>query len=149
MTGAVDGVPMTAAVLVMDISGRWLILRHRDRWQLPGGLVGPGESPRQAAAREIHEETGLIIVPGRLLVADWCAPSPRGRRGRFSLVFNALPVPDQAPVVLQDGEVGDYRWATPAQAVGQLHLRITARLAGSLAKPGTVYLETFIPWSTP
>ncbi len=64
MTGAVDGVPMTAAVLVMDISGRWLILRHRDRWQLPGGLVGPGESPRQAAAREIHEETGLIVVPG-------------------------------------------------------------------------------------
>lgn len=65
-----------------------LVLRLRqpeaDHWGLPGGKVDWGEPVRVAAAREIHEELGLTIVPGRLLcMADtidrgdgmhWTAP---------------------------------------------------------------------------
>ena len=29
------------------------------RWQLPKGLVGRGETPLEAALREVEEETGL------------------------------------------------------------------------------------------
>ena len=29
-------------------------------WSIPGGIVDPGETPRQAAAREFLEEAGLI-----------------------------------------------------------------------------------------
>ncbi|MFB4422919.1 NUDIX hydrolase [Streptomyces sp. QL37] len=32
--------------------------RHRDSWELPGGRIDPGESARQAALRELFEETG-------------------------------------------------------------------------------------------
>ncbi|WP_405541352.1 NUDIX hydrolase [Streptomyces phaeochromogenes] len=32
--------------------------RRRQRWELPGGVIEPGESPRQAASRELLEETG-------------------------------------------------------------------------------------------
>ena len=32
----------------------------RARWEFPKGGVEPGESPRQAAAREFHEETALV-----------------------------------------------------------------------------------------
>ncbi|MEK7866377.1 MAG: NUDIX hydrolase [Planctomycetota bacterium] len=44
------------------------IIRHRDRillvrtrcgWQLPGGGLKRDESPRAAARREVHEETGF------------------------------------------------------------------------------------------
>jgi 8-oxo-dGTP diphosphatase len=30
-------------------------------WQLPGGWIDPGESPQQAARREVSEDTGLQL----------------------------------------------------------------------------------------
>lgn len=36
-----------------------LILTHEHRWQLPKGWIDPGESPEQAAVREVREEAGV------------------------------------------------------------------------------------------
>ncbi|HET6384312.1 MAG TPA: (deoxy)nucleoside triphosphate pyrophosphohydrolase [Armatimonadota bacterium] len=36
-------------------------------WEFPGGKIAPGESPEEAVRREVHEETGLVVTPGRLL----------------------------------------------------------------------------------
>jgi NUDIX domain len=58
VSATLQGHAVAAAVLVTDATSRWLILRRRGRWQLPGGLVEPGESPRRAAAREARKETG-------------------------------------------------------------------------------------------
>lgn len=33
--------------------------KKRAKWNLPGGVIEPGESPRRAAARELHEEASL------------------------------------------------------------------------------------------
>lgn len=37
---------------------------HRDRWQLPKGTIDQGETPEQAALREVREEGG---VDGRIM----------------------------------------------------------------------------------
>lgn len=37
------------------------------QWSIPGGVLEVGETVREAAVREAHEETGLIVEPGELL----------------------------------------------------------------------------------
>jgi ADP-ribose pyrophosphatase YjhB (NUDIX family) len=50
------------AALIRDRDGRILLQRqHDETWSLPAGAVEPGESPSAAVAREVAEETGLLV----------------------------------------------------------------------------------------
>jgi 8-oxo-dGTP pyrophosphatase MutT (NUDIX family) len=40
---------------------------HRGQWALPGGRCDEGETPIEAALRELHEELGLALDPGDVL----------------------------------------------------------------------------------
>jgi 8-oxo-dGTP pyrophosphatase MutT (NUDIX family) len=59
-----------AAILIVR-KGRLLLMRRRkagdDYYALPGGKIEPGESPEQAAVREILEETSLRVTIDRPL----------------------------------------------------------------------------------
>lgn len=64
------------AGVVTDAAGeRVLVLRHRywsaATWGLPGGYMEAGETPEQALAREVAEETGLAIADVRIVDTVW------------------------------------------------------------------------------
>ncbi|HEY8584111.1 MAG TPA: NUDIX hydrolase [Capillimicrobium sp.] len=69
-----DNPAVTAYAFVRDDQGRYLVLRRAKEpclgeWDLPGGFVEAGETPAQAIARELREETGLEIEIERILGA--------------------------------------------------------------------------------
>jgi 8-oxo-dGTP diphosphatase len=58
--------------VVVDGHGRFLLVRRgrepgKGLWSIPGGKVEPGESDRDAVAREVLEETGLHVVVGEFV----------------------------------------------------------------------------------
>ncbi len=51
--------PLTGALVVARWDDRYLFVfdRHRGQWEIPGGAIEAGETPRECAAREFKEET--------------------------------------------------------------------------------------------
>ncbi len=65
ITGRVDGTAGGAAILLTRRGSK--LNSHAGQWALPGGRIDPGETPLQAALREVHEEVGLILSESDLL----------------------------------------------------------------------------------
>ncbi len=56
--------------VMMAHSGKGVVLvlsRFRKVWELPGGAIDPGESPRDAGIRELLEESGCVARETRWL----------------------------------------------------------------------------------
>jgi len=53
----------SAGGIVLNPKGEVLVVnQNRDSWSLPKGHIDPGESPLEAACREIQEESGVSKV---------------------------------------------------------------------------------------
>jgi 8-oxo-dGTP diphosphatase len=86
---APDPVVRVVAAALYDAQGRVLIAQRpagkhmAGRWEFPGGKIEPGESERQALARELHEELGVQVQAARpMLVLEHTYP---GRHVEISM----------------------------------------------------------------
>jgi len=101
-----------AGGVVRDASGRVLVIRRahppdEGRWSLPGGRVEPGESPAEAAVREIREETGLIVETKALIGRTQIA-GPEGSTYRVDDFRCQLVGGELHP----GGDAADARWVS-------------------------------------
>lgn len=67
MTDETETLPYRRCVGIVLINDRGQVFVARrgdtpDAWQMPQGGIDPGESPREAALRELGEETGITDV---------------------------------------------------------------------------------------
>ncbi|HUP87369.1 MAG TPA: NUDIX hydrolase [Acidimicrobiales bacterium] len=104
-----------AGALFRSRPGRVLLVNptYKPPWEIPGGIVEEGESPRECCARELEEELGWTGAVGRLLVVDWL-PDLGGRGDRILFVFDGGVVDDErtflARVCLPPDELSECRF---------------------------------------
>ncbi|MDQ1539249.1 MAG: hypothetical protein QOE58_3642 [Actinomycetota bacterium] len=117
-------------------------LTYKQEWDLPGGVVDPGESPAHAVIREIHEEMQVDAAPQSLLGVNWLPPW-HGWDDAMLFVFD-LGVDDEVidRARLEPREVRALHWCGPDQ-VERHAAPYVARMLGALAEHtgGTAYLE--------
>ena len=77
-------------VVLSKYEGKILLSRHKGRstWETQGGHIEPGETPLEAARRELYEESGAVeydIEP----LCDYCAGEEEIDTGAGGMVFVA------------------------------------------------------------
>jgi 8-oxo-dGTP diphosphatase len=134
-------------VAFRESGGQWdvaLVLvgpAAKPRWQLPKGLVEPGETPEAAAIREVREEAGVEteLVAALEKVEYWYAGTePDGQRVRYhKFVHFFLLRYVTGNVEEHDREVREARWVPLGEATGKLAFaserRVVERAAERLA----------------
>jgi 8-oxo-dGTP pyrophosphatase MutT (NUDIX family) len=118
-------------MVVFDREGRILAGRRSDngQWALPSGILEPGEQPEDGAAREVLEETGVVIAIDRLVSIESWEPSvcANGDRVQFlTMTYLCRAVGGQACV--NDDESLEVAWFAADQLPGlpERHLRCLA-----------------------
>jgi len=72
--------PGSAVMMAVDEKERILLVKQfrlpaeKDLWELPAGRIDPGETPLQAAKRELHEETGYKAKKWVKVISYWASP---------------------------------------------------------------------------
>jgi 8-oxo-dGTP pyrophosphatase MutT (NUDIX family) len=135
-----------AGVLFFDEAGRVLLVRttYGPGWDMPGGFLRPGETPTEAAAREVSEELGIKPPIGRLLVVDWAPHPDNGDKVLFVFDGGQLTPEHIAQIKLDPVEIAGYSYHDP-ELIGQLLIpRLARRIraaAGAHMSAHMVYLE--------
>ncbi|HEY4220676.1 MAG TPA: NUDIX domain-containing protein, partial [Myxococcota bacterium] len=113
----------SVSIFARDPGGRVLLIKHKrlDAWLPPGGEIEDGETPLQAARREMIEETGLTPrfvdvdgvarvdgMPAGLLAYEEHDAGSKGRHLNFC--FAADVDDDIKASAASAGEYTEHRW---------------------------------------
>lgn len=131
--GANSSARRDSAFAVIVRRSRVLLVRawDEDKWQLPGGALKRREKPREAACREVEEETGLrariVARTGRYRRSD----------GSVAVVFAAV-VAESAEPLGPRNEIREQRWVRHGKALRLLPRKTRRRLVEALASSSTL-----------
>ena len=96
--------------IVYDNEGRLLLVQQRDdgSWSTPGGSIEPDETPADAVVREVFEETGLLVVPTRLIAVhggpEVVVRYPNGDETQYVSVIFECVIEPSSPSLGGDGD---------------------------------------------
>jgi 8-oxo-dGTP diphosphatase len=106
--------PVVAAIVA--VPGRGILISERRegkvRWGFITGEIEPDESPKDAAEREVKEETGLEVAAGRIIGER----NPHPVTGKHMIYMAATPVEGTAVFVGDEEELADVLWVSLAEA---------------------------------
>ncbi|WP_203363143.1 NUDIX hydrolase [Bacillus sp. REN10] len=121
-----------AAGLVMDSSGRWLVVKKsygglKGQWSLPAGFVDQGETADEAAVREVKEETGIDCeVCGVVGIRSGVIKEEISDN---LIIFLLTLKEDGQPIIIEEKELIDAAWLSTEELKNDAH---TSILLGTL-----------------
>lgn len=104
--------PGSAVMMAVDDGNRVLLVRQfrlpakQELWELPAGRLDPGESPLEAAKRELREETGYQAKDWIELASFWPSPGYVDEKMSLFLASNLTPGPQEQ---MEDERI-EMRW---------------------------------------
>ncbi len=124
---------MGSGALILDPGGRVLLVEptYKDSWEVPGGIVEAAESPRTACARELYEELGLVVDPGRLLCLEWQG-EVAGLSDALLFVYDGGVLSDLDSVRMPADELVSCRFVEPDDLETYVIDRLARRLRAAL-----------------
>ncbi|MGH3778375.1 MAG: NUDIX hydrolase [Pseudonocardiaceae bacterium] len=113
--------PMPAALVVVRFGDSVLMLFNgwRQQWELPGGRREPVETARQAAVRELAEETGIGAVDLDFVAVAECDLRRPNRREYAAIYRTDLQVSPQ--LVVNDEALAFLWWDPRSSATEQMN----------------------------
>ncbi|WP_158290993.1 NUDIX hydrolase [Kribbella antiqua] len=119
LDGLDPSVPLTASLVVLWCGHECLMVfnRYRQAWELPGGMLDPGESPREAAVRELAEESGQRADNLELAGVAMIRVAPDDRLEYLAIYRGHIESPQ--PFTPND-EMSDGVWWSPREALADL-----------------------------
>lgn len=140
-----------ATVVFTDEAGRVLLCEpsYKQVWEAPGGAVEADESPRDGASREVREELGLMVEPGRLVAVDYVPPLDGRTEGLIFVYDGGRLTEERAETIrLADDELKSWAWCTVEQIRERMRPLVARRLEaalGAIAGGRVVELENGYP----
>ena len=124
---------VAAGALIFDHAHRLMLVRptYKEGWDIPGGYVEVGETPRQTCLRELKEELGIDVTVGELLVVDWAPHPAEGDKLLFVFDGGTLSSEQTAAIQLQADELAEYAFHDVSEAAGLLVPRLARRIVAA------------------
>jgi 8-oxo-dGTP diphosphatase len=116
LTQPVVPLAMPASLVVVIHANTVLMMfdSWREQWELPGGMREKDETARQAAVRELHEETGIQarnLTFAAVAEFDLVAPERRELLAIYHLHLQAVPT------LTTNDEALDFQWWPPGSPI--------------------------------
>ncbi len=144
-------------LMLMNVEGKIFVGqrndRHKEAWQMPQGGVDKGENPRDAAMRELWEETGVTsdLVEFLAETEGWLSYDlphdivPKIWKGRYRgqkqkwFLMRFLGRDDQIDIKTEHPEFTQWKWQKPEQLTAEIvpfkrdvYLQVTEAFRGYL-----------------
>jgi len=94
---------------------------YHEHWVVPGGYVKPKETVQEAVAREVNEETGLHVIPTKLIgIYDDFVADAEGQS--FHHIIIAYTVKTIGGELMVSQESMEYAWINIVEALKSTRL---------------------------